>query len=227
MSKILVMKLKNFGFAAFILSLCILSWSCRKKVPEEPSVVKLIADYPLITNSLDQTGHFGAIAYGSHATQPPPAVCVNGEPAFEEPAYGTFTTPDLHSLFNIANFKIDLDFVSKGSKGAMPVYMVGPFYRTIGVYISQEGKLGIKYNNNNYLYSEVNITTGRSYHVSLRYASPDFQLYLDNVSVLSGGLPSLIFDPNPSDIKLVPADLSNASVFNGCMNNLKIFNTAP
>src|SRR5436305_1471838 len=103
----------------------------------------LIADYPLTTNSLDQSGHFGPITYGINGTPPPTAACATGNNR------GTFITPDLHSLFNRSNFQVDLDFKSNGIGAAnseMPVFMIGPIipdFRTIGVVISPTGKIGV------------------------------------------------------------------------------------
>lgn len=183
---------------------------------------QLLAFYPLVADLLDATNQNGpAVLYGT----PPPAPPSNGECLNGIYYYNTggqdIRTPVFNSL-NTNDCEIDVEFYINGFQPYnAPVLMGGHLWRWLGIYLTPNGTVGIKYNNSNLAWSSTTLSLGNWYSASLKCQNGTALLYINSTLVLSATV-GMIVDGNNKNV--CTNDYSNGTAFFGCIRNLLVYN---
>jgi hypothetical protein len=203
--------------------------NCPSNVTVSSSLKAL---YPLLSNLSDASGNNSDIILQGN---PPPSgandgVCQNGvyygaywyPTGFESSQ--NIMTPYLTS-FNSNDFEISVDFrlnayYGSNSSGSA-IIMGGRDYRWLGVYVRNDGYLGIKYNNDFYQWSGTIANLGQWYTAVLKFHNGVAELFLNGTSILSKTTGSLV---TGNDYSFTTTDFSSGAPLNGCIRNLKITN---
>ena len=212
--------MKTFPFKYTICVLSLVAFFAFDSKSQTP-----IAYYPLTTNSTDVTGNFGALVYGTAATQPPTGACSNGTSS------SMISTPSLASLFNKANFAVSTTFTANSyaanSGQPRPIFVIDNLYRAFGVIVGNTGLIGVLYNNSNYVFSTTTLTLGQSYTMLVKYVTPFVELTLNDNLILSSNVGTIQFSPQSqsSNYALYTYNGGNGQAANGCISNLRIFSS--
>ncbi|MFK8010440.1 MAG: LamG-like jellyroll fold domain-containing protein [Marinicellaceae bacterium] len=198
--------------------------------------VKLIANYPLIENLNDVTGQQSdAYILGTPPPSPPSngvEFCQNGIWA-NDSGQGTESlfTPLLNG-FNLSHFEVEIEFKPIGytqpgdNANFKAIIMGGSSGRWIGILLDSSGKIGLKYNNANVIWSNTIISLDNIFHHGrLVYNNGQTSLYIDGQLVLNESLPELVSFQD--DLEFLTADYSTGSPFYGCVRQLKVRSIPP
>jgi len=155
---------------------------------------------------------------------PKNGVCLNGIYRFATGGQDA-QTPVL-TKWNTTDFQIDVEFrlagMPKSTRG-FPVIMAGNGWRWIGIYVAQNGTVGVKYNNSIHVWSRTIIKKDIWYSAVLQYEKGKTQLYLDGALIYSATLAKLNTSTNKN---LTTNDFSNGLSFHGCIRHLRVWNDA-
>jgi YVTN family beta-propeller protein len=182
------------------------------------------ANYPLLTDLKDASGSLPDINLSGNPTGPNNGVCQNGVYLYGTTNGQSISTPYISS-FTPNSFEIDIDFTLNAFASVYgPVIMGGGGYRWIGIYMKQDGTVGVKYNNGFNVWSTTKLTTGQWYSARLTYNAGQVELFINGNSVFSTNIGPLV---TGNDYSFTTSDFSNGKTLNGCIRNLKIYNAAP
>lgn len=187
------------------------------------NTASLLASYPLQNNLSDQSNQLGPITLLGN---PPPflgnGLCQNGKYIYSGLNNGQDAqTPNISSL-DPNNFSLAIDFKITGLPlGQAPVILGGTLYRWLGIYLNAQGKVGIKYNNSNVIFSATTLTIDQWYSAQLIFENGIAKLFINGIIVHTQEIGTLITN---NDYKFTTSDFSNGTALNGCIRNLKIYN---
>ena len=178
--------MKNFKYKN-VFALCALAVSLQVNAQQQ----RLVADYPLIDNLEDSTGINNNVYLEGNPNLPTlpsseNALCSNGIYIIDENGQN-IETPILPFL-DVTNFTIEVEFnvtelPSPTGRTRMPIIMGSRFARWLGIYISADGFLGYKYNNDstNYVWSNTGIpNTDDWYSSKISYVNGHVELFLND-----------------------------------------------
>lgn len=194
-------------------------------LPVALSAQTLIASYPLATDLKDTTTTYADIVLTGKSTPPaPPTVdaplCQNGIYFFDSDGQ-SIETPEITGL-DTTNFQLNIDFnLAELPSSNEPVIVAGKGYRWIALYINSAGKVGAKYNNSNYTWSETTVIPNSWHSAQLRFKNGQLQIFLDGTSIHLTAIGALV---TGDQMQFLTDDRSNAAAFNGCIRNFDIFN---
>jgi hypothetical protein len=181
----------------------------------------LLASYPLQNSLLDSSGQAGPIILQGGIQDPNNGACQNGIYINNLIPGQNIQTPDFTAL-TPTNFTLKLDFKLYGYPSSIaPVIMGGNSFGWLGIYLSSDGKAGIKYNNGQFKWSNTTLNTGQWNTGILSYENGTAKLYIDGILVLSEAIGALIVS---GDHIFSTSDFSNGKALNGCIKNLSIYN---
>jgi len=201
--------------------------------PDEPMITRNViaqktisdslplAHYPLDNNALDATGNYSDMTLINTPFQEGGIYC-NGIYSGNS-NYCHAITPEISALdFN--NFCISVNFkVDALPSLKMPVIVGGKLYRWAAIYLNSDKTVSLKYNNSNYINSDVNYDIGQWQNAKIVYENNTFYLYLNDLLVVN-----VVADINHgNDKKITISDFSNALTFKGILDDLKISNINP
>ena len=181
------------------------------------SAQTLLASYPLTSNLTASFGGFGNMTASASLALPPSALCQTS--AYPENAM----TPNI-STINSNSFQIETDFLLYGYPSLSirgPIIVGGSGWRWIGIHVDNTGRIGVLYNNSNYIWSTTIVSTSVWHTAKLQYDNTHVVLFLDGVSVIDQCIPLLVTGNN---LNFTTANFSNGGVINGCIRNLKLYN---
>ena len=186
---------------------------------------KLVAEYELLSDLRDSTAKHANAALQGNPT-PPKApkngVCLNGVYRFASGGQD-IQFPNMSTL-DATDFQIDVEFkINQLPSFQAPVLMGGRGWRWIGIYVSSNGTVGIKFNNSNHVWSKTRLVTGKWYSAVLMYEKSKARLLIDGLAVYNGTLATLNTGGNKD---FVTNDYSVGRAHNGCIRRLRIWNDA-
>lgn len=187
----------------------------------------LLADYPLLSDLKDTTTNYGPITLTGNPTAPAApnnGVCHNGIYRYNTNGQD-IRTPYIAKL-DFTDFQVDVEFKINGwpvSTYGAPILQGGHSYRWLGIYVQQNGTVGIKHNNSNRTWSTTKLQLGTWYSAVLQYEKGTVQLYIDGALVLKTSVGTLNHGSNPN---FTTNDFSTGLAHNGCIRQLRIYNDA-
>ncbi|KPM49784.1 choice-of-anchor D domain-containing protein [Jiulongibacter sediminis] len=180
--------------------------------------INAIANYPLANDLIDQTGNNSPVTLTSYSgsTISIPSggqLCLNGE-VYEEMSA---QVPGID--FNNVAVKVDFNAsqFAPSFRNSGAVLTFGQSYRWLGIHIRKaDGRIGILYNNNNVLYSNVDLNLNQWYTAELSYTNGVAELKLDGVLIQTENLPALV---NGNNKNIFSGDAGGGR-FIGCLRNV-------
>lgn len=177
----------------------------------------LIAHYPLQANANDSTGNNAPMNLINTPFQEGGIYC-NGNYLFGDSDSCHAQTPLINN-FNFESFSVRAKFKANAPKSKKPVFVCGRDYRWIAFYLQQNGTVAMKYNNSNYLTSDVAYSLDTWHEATITYSDSVGRLYLDDSLVIS-----VKFDlVHGNDKTIGITDFSDGLVFKGIFSDLKIY----
>ena len=176
----------------------------------------LIAHYPLKSHANDSTGNHTAMVLVNTPFRDGGIYC-NGiaDGTDKCNAY----TPDIVN-FNNNSFSIRAKFkVSEYPFYDKPVFVCGGGWRWIAFYLESNGTVSLKYNNNQYLTSNVPYSLDTWYEATITYIDSIAKLFLDDSLIVS--LKTALIHNNDNWVLI--KDQGNAQVFKGIFSDLRIY----
>lgn len=178
----------------------------------------LLVNYPLTTNLNPIAGGFGPMTVSGPLTLPPSAICQT------TPYPDGVLTPNIGTI-NTNSFQVEIEFNLNSLPSTVngrSVIVGGSGWRWIGVHVNNTGKVGVLYNNSNFIWSAGSIIAPPTwYQVKLQYDNTHVVLYINNVLVIDQCIPLLVTGNN---LNFCTSNYSNGAALNGCIRNLKLSN---
>ena len=173
------------------------------------------------------TGNYGDVILDSKPGFPAPVSPTDGNPLCQNGVYiyndngQDIRTPFINGLTS-DDFQLNIDFYLTGFDGVyFPVFMAFQ-KRWIGLYVKDDGTLGVKYDNSNLAWSDApSLSLSTWYSAQIKYETGVIHLFLDDKRILEIVVGEL-------DIPVVPDfttnDVSNGQALIGCIRNLVLIN---
>jgi hypothetical protein len=193
-----------------------------------PLLQAQLANYPLTNGIADQTGNnMDVLLLGDVPPTPPSAgveLCTNGISVIEG---GQDVQTPIINNFDLTDFQIEIEFKPTTLPNIneipyVPVILGGTLGRWLGILIDPDGRVGIKFNDddNNNIWSNTNVSTGVFHKARISYNNGVTNLFIDDILVMTINLPALI--PFQNDFNFSMTDFSSGLTFHGCWRNLVI-----
>ena len=193
-----------------------------------PVLQAQLANYPLINGIADQTGNNMDIQLLGDIPPAPPTtgveLCTNGVSVL---IGGQDVQTPIINNFDLTDFQVEIEFKATTLPDInefpyVPVIIGGTLGRWLGILIDPDGRVGIKFNDNdtNNIWSNTTVSTGVFHGARISYNTGITNLFIDNILVMTVNLPALI--PFQNDFNFSMTDFSSGLTFHGCWRNLVI-----
>lgn len=196
----------------------------------QTQVLPVIADYPLFDDLADDTGNNTDVLLEGNPT--PPTVPTNGVELCQNGTYilnadgQNIQSPSLNG-FDALNFEVSIDFKVTATPdnpiGYSGIIIGGKFSRFIGIIIDNQNRIGLKYNNNNTIFSSTTVTLDEYHTGEIKFDHGSTQVYIDEVMILDESLPPLFVWMEQYDF--TSTDFNIGEPFTGCIRNLVVSST--
>ena len=189
---------------------------------------ELMAFYTLNNTAKDSQNHYSDMIF-TNAPFSNGGIYCNGKYRYFEPDYCLIETPRIYD-FNFQNFAVSVDFnVSEYPQydqyhDAMPVIVGGNLYRWMGAYLTSTGKVGLQYNNENYLVCNGNYSLNTWHNIAIVYNGQIGSLYFDHQQACSVAFS--IVTGGQEEKEISTTNYSIGRTLKGLIRNLKIFSSA-
>lgn len=176
----------------------------------------LIAHYPLKTNANDSTGNNAPMSLINTPFQEGGIYC-NGNYFHGSDSCHAETPPIIN--FNFDSFSVRARFKVNENSGTKPVFVCGRDYRWIAYYLQPNGTVSMKYNNNNFLSSDVGYSLDTWHEATITYSDSIGKLYLDDSLAISFKFEMI----HGNDKTVGITDFGYGLVFKGIFSDLRIY----
>ncbi len=180
----------------------------------------LIAYYPLTDNANDSTGNYPPITLQNAPFQDGGVYC-NGVYIHSANADNAcnIITPQLDGL-RFDSLSISVRFLVSTYRD-MPLFVGGDSYRWLGFALHADGTVGLMYNNSYEQNCAGNYSPGNWHEAAVTYDGSVGRLYLDR-----GLICAVAFSlEHGNDKNIGTANFSNATVFEGIIGDLRVYDT--
>jgi hypothetical protein len=186
----------------------------------------LIANYPLISDSIDVTGINGAMTLKNTPFQNGGIYC-NGIYSYSTDSnYIVAQSPSIDSL-KFQSFSISMDFIVS-EKRTQPVWIIGRDCRWLGFYLHDDGTIALLYNNWNFLATTKTYSLNEWHNAKISFDGTTAKIFLDNDLAASlkfgDGYVALNYGGcGTSDTEIGVTNYSNGDVLKGYVRNLLVY----